>query len=114
MRTPPPDGPVVLAVCYPTEWFGGDEAIAEVARAVEALDPRVEVLTVVYEEGQAMRTLRGSPDGTREARALAPALVRAKGPRPSRRPAALDPGRGARGLRSSRPHHGSAPLAARA
>lgn len=74
MRTPPAEGPIVLAMLYPTMWFGGDDAIAEVARAVEALDPRIEVLTLVYEEGQAMRTLRGSPEGTEEARAQAPPL----------------------------------------
>lgn len=74
MRTPPAEGPIVLAMLYPTAWLGGDEAVAEVVRAVEALDPRVEVLVVAYEEGQAMRTLRGSPEGTAEARQLAPAL----------------------------------------
>lgn len=75
MRTPPPDGPVVLAMCYPPAWFGGEAAIAEVARTVEALDPRIEVLTVVYEEGQHLRTLRGSPEGAGRARAEAPALT---------------------------------------
>ncbi|MBM3658240.1 MAG: D-2-hydroxyacid dehydrogenase [Actinobacteria bacterium] len=75
MRTPPTGGPIVLAILYPSQWFGGDAAIAEVARSVEALDPRVEVLTVVYEEGQHLRTLRGSPEGAEEARRIAPALT---------------------------------------
>ncbi len=75
MRTLPADGPIVLAVLYPTAWMGGDAAIAEVARTLEAIDPRIEVLVETYEEGQHQRTLRGSPDGTEAARATAPELT---------------------------------------
>jgi phosphoglycerate dehydrogenase-like enzyme len=78
VRTLPADGPIVLAILYPSLWFGGDDALAEVARSVEALDPRIEVLLEVYEEGQHLRTLRGSPEGIVEARALAPALTDAQ------------------------------------
>ena len=78
MRTPPDEGPVVLAILYPSQWFGGDEAIAEVARTVEAVDPRVEVVHEIYEEGQHLRTLRGSPEGCDAARDLAPALTDAQ------------------------------------
>ena len=75
MRTAPTEGPIVLGILYPTQWFGGDEGVAEVARSLRALDPRIEVLPVVYVEGQHLRTLRGSPGGTAEARALAPELT---------------------------------------
>lgn len=75
MRTLPADGPIVLAVLYPTAWMGGDAAIAEVARTLEAIDPRIEVMVETYEEGQHQRTLRGSPDGTEAARATVPELT---------------------------------------
>ena len=78
MRTAPPDGPIVLGICYPPAWFGGPDAIAEVARGIEAIDPRIEVLVEPYEEGQYQRTLRGSPEGTAEARASAPELTDAQ------------------------------------
>lgn len=78
MRTVPATGPIVLGICYPPAWFGGADAIAEVARGVEALDPRIEVVVEPYEEGQRQRTLRGSPEGTTEARASAPELTDAQ------------------------------------
>ena len=78
MRTLPAEGPIVLAVLYPTAWMGGDAAIAEVARTVEAINPRIEVVVETYEEGQHQRTLRGSPEGTEEARATAPELTDAQ------------------------------------
>ena len=75
---PPAEGPVVLAILYPPAWFGGPDAVAEHARSIEALDPRVEVLIEPYEEGQHLRTLRGSPEGTDAAREIAPALTDAQ------------------------------------
>lgn len=68
MRRPPATGPIVLGMLYPPAWFGGPEATARVATEVAALDPRVEVEALVYEEGQHRRTLRGSPTGVAEAR----------------------------------------------
>jgi len=74
MRTPPSSGPVVLGILYPTAWLGDDGSVATAVGAIEAVDPRVEVVLEPYEEGQASRTLRGRPEGIEEARAIAPAL----------------------------------------
>ncbi len=68
MRRPPTTGPIVLGMCYPPAWFGGPEASARVAAEVAALDPRIEVVEFVYEEGQQRRTRRGSPAGAAAAR----------------------------------------------
>lgn len=72
---PPVTGPIVLGVCYPPAWFGGPEVIAELARGIEALDPRIEVVIEAYDEGQHLRTQRGSPGGTEAARRSAPELT---------------------------------------
>src|SRR3954466_8642456 len=75
MRTAPADGPIVLAVLYPREWFSDQAAFDASLDAVRAVDPRIEVLDVPYDEGQHLRTLRGRPEGIDEARAEAPALT---------------------------------------
>ena len=78
MPAPPSTGPIVIGVLYPPAWFGGDEAVAAAAAAVEAFDPRIEVVVETYEEGQHQRTLRGRIDGTAAARAAAPELTDAR------------------------------------
>jgi phosphoglycerate dehydrogenase-like enzyme len=75
MRQVPADGPIVLAVLYPRVWFADQAAFDASLDAVRAVDPRVEVLVVPYEEGQHLRTLRGSPQGVATARAEAPSLT---------------------------------------
>lgn len=78
MRQPPVDGPIVIGILYPPEWFGEPDAFAAACRDIEAVDPRLEVVVVTYEEGQHLRTLRGRPDGIDEARGLAPSLTAAQ------------------------------------
>lgn len=75
MRVLPADGPIVLAVLYPRAWFADQTAFDASLDAVRAVDPRIEVLVVPYEEGQHLRTLRGSPEGMDRARAEAPPLT---------------------------------------
>ena len=78
MREPPVEGPVVIGILHPPEWFGEPEAFAAACRAIEAIDPRIEVVVVTYEEGQSLRTMRGSDAHLAEARAAAPALTDAQ------------------------------------
>jgi len=78
VRGVPTTGPIVIGVLYPPAWFGGDEAIAAAAAVVAGIDPRIEVVVEVYEEGQYQRTLRGSPEGTATARGAAPELTDAQ------------------------------------
>jgi phosphoglycerate dehydrogenase-like enzyme len=75
MRQLPADGPVVLAVLYPRTWFADQAAFDASIEAVRAVNPRVEVVVEPYEEGQHLRTLRGSPQGVARARAEAPPLT---------------------------------------
>jgi phosphoglycerate dehydrogenase-like enzyme len=75
MRTPPTAGPIVLGVLHPPEWWSDAEGLRRAIADIEALDSRIEVLVVPYEEGQHLRTLRGSPHGIAEARRLAPPLT---------------------------------------
>lgn len=74
VRQPPNDGPIVIGILYPPEWFGDADVFDAAVRDIEAVDPRIEVTVVTYEEGQSMRTLRGSDAHMAEARASAPPL----------------------------------------
>ncbi|MFM8894473.1 MAG: D-2-hydroxyacid dehydrogenase [Actinomycetales bacterium] len=78
MRQPPVDGPVVIGILYPPEWFGEADGFAAACGDIEAVDPRLEVVVVTYEEGQHLRTLRGSDANLTEARAAAPELTDAQ------------------------------------
>lgn len=78
VRRPPAAGPVVLGILYPTLWLGDDDAVAAAIAAIEAVDPRIEVVVEPYEEGQHLRTLRGHPAGIAEARSLVPELTDAQ------------------------------------
>ncbi len=78
MRSIPSTGPIVLGVAYPLDWAGGEAAIASTLERISAIDPRIEFVIEPYDEGQAMRTLRGRPEHYVEARAQAPALTDAQ------------------------------------
>jgi phosphoglycerate dehydrogenase-like enzyme len=76
VRPVPATGPLVLAILYPTAWFGDAEALAAELATVRAIDPRIEVRVVTYDEPHDLRTLRGRADGGgAAARDLAPALT---------------------------------------
>ena len=75
LRPVPADGPIVLGVLYPRQWFSDQTAFDTSIDAVRALDRRLEVMVVPYDEGQHLRTLRGSSDGAEQARAEAPTLT---------------------------------------
>src|SRR5215210_6990498 len=63
MAAPPDDpGPIVVGILYPTHWLGDDDAWAEERAAIEAIDPRVEVVLEEYSETHELRTARGGPD----------------------------------------------------
>jgi phosphoglycerate dehydrogenase-like enzyme len=78
MRTPPGTGPVLLGLLYPTVWFGDDAAVAATVAAIESIDPRIEVIVETYDEGQALRTMRGRPENVDAARSTAPELTEAQ------------------------------------
>ena len=78
MRQPPTDGPIVFGILHPPEWFSDTDAFAAACRSLEATDPRLEVLVVPYDEGQAMRTMRGNAQHLERARSEAPALTDAQ------------------------------------
>jgi phosphoglycerate dehydrogenase-like enzyme len=78
MRTPPSDGPIVLGILYPTVWLGDDDAVTATIAEIEAIDPRIEVVVEEYEEGQALRTMRGHPEELGAAREQAPPLTDAQ------------------------------------
>ena len=75
VRPVPETGPLVLGILYPTVWFGDAAALAEEIAAIEALDPRLEVRAVTYDEPHDLRTLRGRAGGAEVSRDLAPALT---------------------------------------
>lgn len=77
-RRPPSTGPIVLGLLYPTAWFGDRAALQAAIDEVAAIDPRIELVIEPYDEGQALRTLRGRPEHLTEARAKAPALTDAQ------------------------------------
>jgi phosphoglycerate dehydrogenase-like enzyme len=68
---------VVVGLLYPQWWYGDPEAFAAEVAAIAAVDPRVRVVVDEYEEGQHLRTLRGTPPYD-EARAEAPQLTAAQ------------------------------------
>jgi phosphoglycerate dehydrogenase-like enzyme len=68
---------VVVGLLYPQWWYGDADAFATEVAAIEALDPRVRVVVEEYEEGQHLRTLRGTPP-YEAARAEAPQLTAAQ------------------------------------
>ena len=53
------DAPVVVGVLYP-EWYHGGSDWPELQRLLEAVDPRVEVRRVAYEETTERRAARGA------------------------------------------------------
>jgi phosphoglycerate dehydrogenase-like enzyme len=75
MPAPPDVSPIVLGVLHPPEWWSDAEGMRRALADIEALDARIEVVVVPYEEGHYIRTLRGSPQGIEEARRLAPPLT---------------------------------------
>lgn len=76
--TPPTEGPVVLGILYPAAWAGDAATFARLVDATRAVDPRLEIVVEPYEEGQHLRTLRGTPAGAAEARALVPTITDAQ------------------------------------
>ena len=44
------DGPIVVGILYPPEWYGDPEGFAAEVAAIEALDPRIEVVVERYDE----------------------------------------------------------------
>lgn len=57
------NGPIVVGIMYPPEWFGPAEAFAAELEEIRAIDPRIEVRTVAYVEPHELRTARGAPGG---------------------------------------------------
>jgi phosphoglycerate dehydrogenase-like enzyme len=74
-RPVPTTGPLVLALLYPPEWFGDADALREEVAHIEAIDPRLEVRVVTYDEPHDLRTLRGRAGGGEVSRDLAPPLT---------------------------------------
>lgn len=70
LRSPPTTGPVTIGVLYPPAWAGPPAAFETLLASTRAVDPRLEVVVEPYEEGQHLRTLRGTPAGAAEARRL--------------------------------------------
>jgi phosphoglycerate dehydrogenase-like enzyme len=68
---------VVVGILYPAEWFGTPEALAEEIAAIEAVDPRIEVVVERYDEPHELRSARGKPDAP-DLRDRAPALTDAQ------------------------------------
>jgi phosphoglycerate dehydrogenase-like enzyme len=68
---------VVVGIFYPTEWYGDPDGFKREVAALEALDPRVDVVVESYDEPHALRSARGKPhdDSLRDA---APALTDAQ------------------------------------
>jgi phosphoglycerate dehydrogenase-like enzyme len=78
MRQPPVAGPLVLGLLYPTVWIGDEKVVAGTVDAIEAIDPRIELVLEPYDEGQALRTARGRPENWPAARRSAPGLTEAQ------------------------------------
>jgi phosphoglycerate dehydrogenase-like enzyme len=57
-----PGSPVVVAILYPAEWYGPADGFADEVRALQELDPRVEVVVAAYDEPHDLRTARGGAD----------------------------------------------------
>lgn len=57
----PSAAPVVVGLLYPTEWYGRPDAFAAAVQALEAIDPRVQVVVEPYVEPHELRSARGKP-----------------------------------------------------
>ena len=53
--------PIVVGIMYPSWWYGSEDGFAEEVAALEAIDPRIEVVFPTYEEPHEVRTARGAP-----------------------------------------------------
>lgn len=73
VRRAPADGPIVVGVLYPREWYGNPDRFAEVVAALEGIDQRIEVVVEGYEESHELRTARGKP-GAGDLREKSPPL----------------------------------------
>ncbi len=65
---------VVVGILYPPEWYGSPDGLAEEVEALEALDPRIEVVVERYDEPHDLRSARGKP-GAPDLRDQAPPLT---------------------------------------
>src|SRR5436190_17428484 len=61
---PNPNEPIVVGVLYPAFYFGDDDAWVAERVAIEAIDPRLELLLEEYSETHELRAIRGTPDAT--------------------------------------------------
>ncbi len=68
------DGPIVVGILYPPEWYGDPDGFAAEVAALEALDPRIEVVVERYDEPHDVRSARGKP-GAEDLRHLTPELT---------------------------------------
>ena len=68
---------IVVAVLYPSWWYGDDDGFRREVDAIAALDPRLRVVVEPYEEDHALRTARGLPDAD-AARSMVPPLTDAQ------------------------------------
>ncbi len=65
--------PIVVGILYPPAWYGSEHGFHAEVAALEAVDPRVEVLVATYEEPHGVRTARGTGEDARfRPRAIAP------------------------------------------
>jgi len=64
-RAVPSDGPVVVGLLYPREWFGSEEGFAAAVADLEQLDSRIEVVVERYDETHDLRSARGKPGADR-------------------------------------------------
>ena len=55
-------GDVVVAILYPSAWYGPPEGFAAEVEALRALDARVVLEVAPYDEPHDLRTARGGPD----------------------------------------------------
>ncbi|MEZ5382267.1 MAG: D-2-hydroxyacid dehydrogenase [Microthrixaceae bacterium] len=53
--------PIVVGIMYPSWWYGSEDGFGEEVAALEAIDPRIEVVFPTYEEPHEVRTARGAP-----------------------------------------------------
>ena len=74
---PDGDAPLVVGVLYPPAWYGDRAGFGDAVAAIDAVDPRVEVLTETYVEPHDLRSAHGKPDADRD-RDEAPALTDAQ------------------------------------
>lgn len=53
-------GSIVVGILYPPAWYGSRRGFSDEVAELEAVDPRVEVVTATYEEPHEVRTARGA------------------------------------------------------